>query len=83
MTPNKNKCVTTNVKDINFEKEEVLKLEITSFVKGIKKSLIRFPKEKLKEISNLEGEIKNKLSNDKELNIALLTKLLQEQLKDE
>ncbi len=71
-------------KDIDVEKEEVLKLEITSFVKGVQKNLIRLPKNKSKEIANLEGKIKSILNSDnRQINIALLIKLLQEQIEDE
>jgi hypothetical protein len=71
-------------KDIDTEREEVLKLEITSFVKGVQKNLIRIPKSKNTEIAKLEKEVKAKLSaGDKQLNIALLVKLLQEQIDNE
>ena len=70
--------------DIDETNEEIFKIEITSFVKGLEKRLIRLPKQNTEEILNLGEEIKKKLKgNDKDLNIALLTKLLQEQLKNE
>lgn len=37
-------------KDIDEAKEEVLKLELTSFVKGVQRNLIRLPKEKFRQI---------------------------------
>ena len=77
-----NLCEIAN-SDIDFEKEEVFKLELTSFVKGIENRLVRIPKSKLKKMSTFEKSIKGELSGDKELNIALLVKLLQEELKDE
>lgn len=64
--------------------EEVYKLEITSFVRGLEERLIRLPKKMPKEIQVLQNSIKEKLKgNSKELNITLLMKLLQEELEDE
>ncbi len=71
-----------NSSDIDVEKEEVFKLEITSFVEGIKKNLIRLPKNKTKEISKLSSDLSSKLTGDRQINIATLTKLLQEQLRN-
>jgi hypothetical protein len=67
--------------DVNDETESILKIEITSFVDGLKKNLIRLPKEKTKEASAKEAELKLLLSNDSGLNIAILTSLLQQELK--
>jgi len=36
--------------DIDESKEEVLKLELTSFVKGVQRNLISLPKEKSRQI---------------------------------
>lgn len=69
--------------DVDEAKEDVLKLEVTSFVEGIKKNLIRLPKKKAKELIQLESIIKAKLSKDRQLNVATLTKLLQDQLRNE
>ena len=69
--------------DVNNEKEEIFKLEITSFIDGLYKKLIRLPKNKTKIMLKIENDIKAKLSEDKQLNIATLTKLLREQLKSE
>lgn len=66
--------------DIDFDKEEVYKLELTDFIKGLQKSVIRMPKRKQEKISMLENEIKSKLSHDKQQNILILVKLLQEQM---
>lgn len=70
-------------KDIDQNKEEYLKLEITTFVKGVQEKLIRLPKNKTKEIVTLENQIKKLLKEDKKINIYLLTKLLQDQIDDE
>jgi hypothetical protein len=68
--------------DVDPEKEDLFKLEITSFLRGLQKQTLRLPKGKLNELKALEAEIKEKLSNDKTTNIALLLKLLQEQIDD-
>jgi soluble cytochrome b562 len=70
--------------DIDENKEEVLKFEITTFVKGVQKNLVRMPKNKSKEINKLAEQIKPLLnSKDKQANIALLINLLQEQIENE
>jgi hypothetical protein len=66
--------------NIDDEKEEVLKLEVTSFVKGINKSLLRIPKERMKEVTIKQEEIKKILGKDKKLNLTILAQLLQELL---
>lgn len=63
-------------------KEIAFKLEVTSFVEGLKKNLVRLPKSKNKELVQLHGVLKTKLSNDKQLNIASLAKLLEDLLND-
>ncbi|MFA7444955.1 MAG: hypothetical protein WCY89_03350 [Flavobacteriaceae bacterium] len=68
-------------KDFDEAKEEVFKIEITSFVDGLKKNLVRLPKEKTKEISEKEIELKKLLGKDTRINISVLTNLLQEELK--
>jgi hypothetical protein len=67
--------------DVDDETENILKIEITSFVDGLKKNLVRLPKEKTKEASAKEAELKLLLSDDSGLNIAILTSLLQQELK--
>jgi hypothetical protein len=71
-------------KDIDEAKEEILKLELTSFVKGVQRNLIRMPKEKALLIDKKKLTIQNLLyRNDKQANIALLIKLLQEEIENE
>jgi hypothetical protein len=71
-------------KDIDETKEEVLKLELTSFVKGVQRNLIRLPKEKARQIEEKKQSIQELLyKNDRQANIALLIKLLQEEIEDE
>ncbi|KMQ61149.1 hypothetical protein ACM40_15760 [Chryseobacterium sp. BLS98] len=68
-------------KDFDETTEEIFKIEITSFVDGLKKNLVRLPKEKTKEISEKEIELKKLLVDDTRINITILANLLQEQLK--
>ena len=71
-------------KDIDEAKEEILKLELTSFVKGVQRNLIRLTKYKARQIDKKKLVIKNLLDDtDKQANIALLITLLQEELEDE
>lgn len=71
-------------KDVDTKKEEVIKIEVTSFLQGLSKKYIRIPKSKIEKINTLERALKEQLKeNDKTFNIALLTKLLQDELKDE
>jgi hypothetical protein len=66
--------------DTDEEKEDILGIEISSFVNGINKSLIRLPKSKRNEVSKIEDSIKTKLSKDKTLNIAALANILKDLL---
>ncbi|MBS1733623.1 MAG: hypothetical protein JST02_10030 [Bacteroidetes bacterium] len=69
--------------NVDDEQEEVLKLEITTLVKGLNKSLLRISKGKNKEVEQKQQEIKSLLGKDKKINIAILTKLLQEFLSND
>ena len=66
--------------DTDEEKEDILGIEMSSFVDGINKSLIRLPKSKRHEVNNIENLIKSKLSKDKTLNIAALANILKDLL---
>jgi hypothetical protein len=68
---------------VDPDKEEVLKLEVTSLTDGTQKQLVRVPKQKMDDLVNLEKDIENILlkSKDKTGNIFILTKLLQKELK--
>lgn len=69
--------------EINEDAEEVLKLELTSFVQGINKSLLRIPKTKSKEIIDQHKKIKVILGKDKKLGITVLATLIQELIGNE
>lgn len=64
-------------------KEIAFRLEVTSFVEGLQKNLVRLPKSKNKDLVQLQSVIKTKLSQDRQLNIATLAKLLEEILANE
>jgi hypothetical protein len=72
-----------NAATVDEHKEEVLKLEITSLVQGLNKSLLRISKDQSKEAEKKQQEIKKLLGKDKKINITILTKLLQELLSNE
>lgn len=65
------------------EKEEVLKLEVSDLVQGLNKQTVRLPKKKIEKAKSYEKEIAEKLGSDKQLNIYILTKILQEQVRNE
>lgn len=67
--------------DLDEEHEDVLGIEMSSFVDGIQKRLVRLPKTKKKEVSKIEDLIKARLSTDKSLNIAALANILKDLLK--
>ena len=67
--------------EINTEEESLISLEIGSFIDGINKSLVRFPKSKEPMVTVLEKVIKEQLSEDKEMNIIVLTNLLKDLIK--
>ena len=69
--------------DFKEEKEDVFDLQINSFFDGISKKLVRLPKNKREEVINIQLELKKNLSKDNSLNIAALTNLLKEMLKNE
>lgn len=64
-------------------KEIAFKLEVTSFVEGLQKNLVRIPKNKNKQLLHLHAKVKAQLSSDRYLNIATLAKLLEDLLKNE
>ncbi|MBK6483956.1 MAG: hypothetical protein IPG01_12695 [Chitinophagaceae bacterium] len=66
--------------DLDEDNEDVLGIEMSSFVDGIQKRLVRLPKTKKKEVAKIEDLIKAKLSKDKSLNIAALANILKDLL---
>lgn len=66
--------------DVDENKENFLGIEMSSFVDGIQKKLVRFPKSKIKDVTKIELSIKSNLSNDATLDIAALANVLKELL---
>ena len=69
--------------DFKEDEEYVFDLQINSFFDGMKKRLVRLPKNKKEAVDNIQTKLKKGLSNDISLNIAALTDLLKEILKNE
>lgn len=67
----------------DIDQEIAFKFEITSFVEGLKKNLIRLPKSKTKQLIQLQSVVKAKLTDDRQVNIATLAKMLEELLNHE
>lgn len=72
-----------SLQDIDEENEEVLKLEITSFENGSLNNVVRLPKSKAPEVESTTKKINSILGDNQEMNIAILTKLLNEKLKND
>jgi hypothetical protein len=68
---------------VNDNQEEVFKLEITSFDHGLTKNTLRIPKEKNKEYDEQVKKVKSILGKNKKMNLAILTKLLHELIKND
>lgn len=68
--------------NINPDTEMLLGVQITSFVGGLKKGLVRMPKNKQPEAEKLEIEIRKLLSSDKSVNIAAIASILKDQISE-
>ena len=64
-------------------KEEVVKIDFTSTGQGLMPHLVRIPKAKIKSAEENISLIKKELGQDKQMRIAILAKLLQEELNHE
>lgn len=69
--------------DVDENKEVVLGVQFDSFLNGVSQNLVRMPKNKSKEIEQVKGYLSQNLSGDRMINIAALTKLLQELIGNE
>jgi hypothetical protein len=69
--------------DFSEDKEDVIGLEITSFIEGVDRKLIRWPKSKKQEVERIEEQVRKTLSKDRTMNIAALAGILKEILKNE
>lgn len=72
-----------NLDEINQEMEEVLKLEVTSMVAGVKNRIIRLPKSKMRKVEKLVENLNSQLTDDNVMNLAILTKIIEKQLNEE
>lgn len=72
---------TLSKENVDESKEDVLGLRLDSFADGIRKSVLRIPKNKTKQIDGIKEDVRNSLGKDKMLNIAALAKLLEELIK--
>ncbi len=77
-----NLCDLTGVA-FDKSKEEVVRIELTSFEEGNKKYILRLPKDGKHDADSLEQNLSKNLSKDKKLNVAVLSKLLKRELDDE
>jgi len=67
--------------DVNEANEEVLLLQVSSFVKGLNKTTLRIPQAKQKEVDILVGEMSGLLAEkDKTMKLSIIAKLLQKEL---
>lgn len=70
------------VKETKGERsDEAVKIELTSLKGNPISKVVKVPKSKVKNLTDVEKKIGEGLTEDKNLNIFILTKLLQEQLK--
>jgi hypothetical protein len=74
-----------NLNDLHFnsldpEKEEVIKIEVTSIVNGFNKGILRIPNDRMKEVELVSNKIKAVLGKDNSFNLAVLAGLLKDYL---
>jgi hypothetical protein len=67
--------------DLDEDNEDVIGIQLSSFIDGINRSSIRLPKIKLQEVTKIEDMIRSNLSKSKSLNITALAHILRELLK--
>lgn len=60
--------------------QDAVKIEITSLNKGLNKHILNIPKSKQKEVEKHKAELSKYLTDDKNLNIFILAKLLNDQM---
>jgi hypothetical protein len=68
---------------IDTAKEDVLRLQLDSFAYGVQTKFIRLPKQKQKQVANIQNALRLTLTEDNALNIAALAKLLKEMMDNE
>jgi hypothetical protein len=66
-----------------FDNDVAIRFEVTSFETGLHQSVIRLPKSKSNDLQKLRNTIAAQLTDDPQLNMATLAKLLEDLLRDE
>lgn len=66
--------------DVDEANEEVLMFQVSSFVNGISKRILRIPKSQQKDVDFAVQKIKTILQKDTKTNLSILIKLIQEEL---
>ena len=67
--------------DVDVETEDVVSLQINTFVGGLMEKLVRLPRSKHAQVASIEENLRKQLINDEFMNIAALTSLLNDLLK--
>ncbi|SDL78613.1 hypothetical protein [Siphonobacter aquaeclarae] len=70
-----------SVEEVNSDEESVFSVEITSFVDGITKNVVRMPASKQAQIQTIETSIRSILKTDSDVNIAAIANILKDLLK--
>jgi hypothetical protein len=73
------------IENLNFDKkkEEVFKLDLTTQKNGLKPHLVRIPKGKLEKVEKNIISIQKELGKDRQMRIAILAKLLKDELEND
>lgn len=66
--------------NVDAEKEEVVGIQLETFGSGMQQNLVRIPKSKTAKVETMMDNLRNTLSRDNSVNLAALTRLLQELL---
>ncbi len=66
--------------EVDPDKEELIKLEMTTLNAGSIAQIIRIPKKKEKDILRIQKKVRSELGTDRTANIAALIKLLQDEI---
>ncbi|NVM64484.1 hypothetical protein FHW88_002773 [Mucilaginibacter sp. SG538B] len=72
-----------HLNSVDPEKEEVIKIELTSVAHGLNKGILRISNEQIKEAEAVSSQIKTILGSDIGLNLAVLTGLLKDYLNEQ
>lgn len=75
----------SELESLNFDskKEDVFKLDFTTKQKGLIPHVVRVPKSKIEKVQKNIDKIEKELGDDKQMRIAILAKLLKQELENE